>query len=77
MADHKITLHSANPCSIAFTSPPFRFIIDGTAIYIHANLVSQHSKPLERMMNGHMAEAHQGFAVLKEVDEGTFTRFAQ
>ena len=29
------------------------------------------------MMNGHMAEAQQGFAVLKEVDEGTFTRFAQ
>ena len=28
-------------------------------------------------MNGHMAEAQQGFAVLKEVDEGTFTRFAQ
>ena len=29
------------------------------------------------MINGHMAEAQQGFAVLKEVDEGTFTRFAQ
>ena len=28
-------------------------------------------------MNGHMAEAQQGFAVLNEVDEGTFTRFAQ
>ena len=28
-------------------------------------------------MNGHVAEAQQGFAVLKEVDEGTFTRFAQ
>ena len=29
------------------------------------------------MINGHMAEAQQGFAVLKEVDEGTFLRFAQ
>ena len=28
-------------------------------------------------MNGHMAEAQQGFAVLKEVDKDTFTRFAQ
>ncbi|KAM0805424.1 hypothetical protein BDR22DRAFT_884955 [Usnea florida] len=63
--------------SNVFTSPLFKFIVDGTAIYLHASLVSQHSKPLERMMNGHMAEAQQGFAVLKEVDEGTFTRFAQ
>lgn len=29
------------------------------------------------MINGHMVEAQQGFAVLKEVDVGTFTRFAQ
>ena len=29
------------------------------------------------MINGHLIEAQQGFAVLKEVDEGTFTRFAQ
>ena len=60
-----------------FTSPPFKFIIDGTPIYIHASLISQYSKPLERMINGHMAEAQQGFAVLKEVDEGTFIRFVQ
>ena len=29
------------------------------------------------MINGHLIEAQQGFAVLKEVDKGTFTRFAQ
>ena len=29
------------------------------------------------MINGHMAEAQQGFAVLKEVDEDTFIRFVQ
>ena len=60
-----------------FTSPPFKFIVDDTPIYIHASLISQHSKPLERMINGHMAEAQQGFAVLKEVDEDTFIRFVK
>lgn len=29
------------------------------------------------MINGHMAEAQQGFAVLQEVDEATFSRFVQ
>lgn len=29
------------------------------------------------MINGNLIEAQQGFAVLKEVDEGTFTRFAE
>lgn len=29
------------------------------------------------MISGHMAEAQQGFAVLKEVDEATFVRFAR
>ena len=29
------------------------------------------------MINGHMSEAQEGFAELKEVDEGTFVRFIQ
>lgn len=68
---------SNNGESNFFISPPFKFIVGGTSFYIHASIISQHSKPLERMINGHMAEAHQGFAVLKDVDEGTFIRFAQ
>ena len=67
----------ANSGSSLFTSPPFKFIVDDTPIYIHASLIAQHSKPLERMINGGMAEAQQGFAVLREVDEGTFIRFVQ
>lgn len=56
---------------------PFKFIIDGHPLYIHAGLVSLHSKPLDRLMNGHMAEAQQGFAVLEDVDAETFARFIQ
>ncbi len=39
--------------------------------------MSLHSKPLDRLMNGHMAEAHNGSAVLEDVDPDTFVRFAQ
>ena len=60
-----------------YTSAPFKFIIDGKPLYIHAELVSQNSKPLDRMINGYMSEAQEGFAVIKDVDEGTFVRFIQ
>ncbi|KAL8760305.1 MAG: hypothetical protein Q9199_000087 [Rusavskia elegans] len=60
-----------------YTSPPFKFIVEGQSFYLHAALVSQHSRPLDRMMNGDMSEAQKGYAVLKEVDEDTFGRFAE
>ena len=60
-----------------YTSAPFKFIIDGNHLYIHAELVSRHSKPLDRMINGYMSEAQKGFAIIKDVDEGTFVRFIQ
>ena len=60
-----------------YTSAPFKFIIDGKPLYIHAELVSQNSKPLDRMINGYMSEAQEGFAIIKDVDEGTFVRFIQ
>lgn len=60
-----------------YASAPFKFIVDGNALYIHAELVSQNSKPLDRMINGHMSEAREGFAVIEDVDEGTFVRFIQ
>ena len=34
-----------------------------------------HSKPLDRMINGGMLESQQGYAVLEDVDQGTFARF--
>ena len=39
--------------------------------------MSQYSKPLDSMINGDMAEAQKGFAVLEEVDQGTFNRFIE
>jgi hypothetical protein len=60
-----------------YASTPFKFLVCGNAYYIHADLASHHSHPLDRMINGQMAEAQQGFAVLKDVDEGTFRRFVE
>ena len=67
----------AHDRSSIYASAPFKFIIDGNPLYIHAELVSRHSKPLDRMINGYMSEAQKGFAVIKDVDEGTFVRFIQ
>lgn len=63
-------------CSV-YASVPFKFIVEGEPLYIHTNLVSLHSKPLDRMMNGHMAEAQKGFAILEDVDKDTFVRFIE
>ncbi|KAL9636524.1 MAG: hypothetical protein Q9204_002229 [Flavoplaca sp. TL-2023a] len=60
-----------------YTSPPFKFIVEGTAFYLHAALVSHYSKPLDRMMNGEMSEAQKGYATLADIEEGTFGRFAE
>lgn len=60
-----------------YTSTPFKFVVNGNPYYIHAQLVSRHSDPLDRMINGQMAEAQKGFAILEEVDEGTFERFME
>ena len=58
-----------------FASKPFTFIVQGTPLYVHAALVADCSAPLDRMINGHLSEASQGFALLNDVDEGTFVRF--
>ncbi len=60
-----------------YASTPFKFVVCGSPYYIHADLASQHSYPLNRMINGQMAEAQQGFAVLEDVDEATFRRFVE
>ncbi|KAG8527780.1 uncharacterized protein KY384_007934 [Bacidia gigantensis] len=60
-----------------FLSKPFTFIIRGKPFYVHASLVSACSAPLSCMISGPHKEAHQGFAILEEVTEDTFTRFVR
>ncbi|KAL8858394.1 MAG: hypothetical protein Q9178_005075 [Gyalolechia marmorata] len=68
---------SSTKASEVYTSTPFKFVVEGNAFYLHAALVSRHSRPLDRMMNGDMSEAQKGYAVLEDVDEGTFGRFTE
>lgn len=65
-----------NSCSI-YASTPFKFAVDGSPYHIHAGLVSHLSHPLDRMINGPMAEAQKGYAVLEDVEKGTFERFME
>ena len=44
---------------------------------IHSELISSQSNVLDRMMNGTFIEAQQGRAVLRDVDENTFTAVAE
>lgn len=67
----------ASQSKSVYASAPFKFVVDGEPLYIHTDLVSFHSKPLDRMINGPMAEGQQGFATLEDVDEGTFVRFIE
>lgn len=67
-------------CSLFFsiyTSAPFKFIVGNSSYFIHADLVSRHSAPLDRMINGRMLEAQNGFAKLESVDGGTMERFIE
>ena len=52
-------------------------MVEGEPLYIHSDLVSLHSKPLDRMIHAPMAEAQKGFATLEDLDEGTFVRFIE
>ena len=58
-----------------FASSPFKFVVDGNHLYIHAGLIALHSEPLNRMISGPMSKAQQGYAELQDVDKGTFIRF--
>ena len=60
-----------------YESTPFKFIVEGTAFYLHAGLVSHRSRPLDRMINGDLSEVQKGYAVLEGVEESTFARFAE
>ena len=63
-------------CSV-YGSIPFKFIAVGKPFYVHAELVSLQSKPLDRMMNNGMAESCGGVAELKNVDQGTLAGFIE
>lgn len=68
---------AAQSRSSVYASAPFKFIVQGEPLYIHSDLVSLHSKPLDRMIHAPVAEAQKGFATLGFVDEGTFVRFIE
>jgi hypothetical protein len=60
-------------------SRPFRFLIgpDKKTVYVHTELVVQHSSALAALVSGRMAEAKESCAFLEDVDEGTFVRFVE
>jgi hypothetical protein len=62
-----------------FTSKLHTFLIgeNGEAITAHAEVIAKHSKGLDALINGKMAEASSGVTVLKDVLEDTFVRFCQ
>ena len=60
-----------------YYSKPCEFIVGNETVYVHAELITQCSKPLDKMINGPMTEAQQGKVTLENVDLGTFLRFVQ
>jgi hypothetical protein len=67
------------PYSRAFTSKLHTFLIgkNKKTISVHAEIVSQQSKGLDRLINGKMAEASSGVTEFEDVLEDTFIRFCQ
>ena len=57
------------------TSTIFSFKIEERQFQAHSALMSAHSKPLDRMMNGPMQESEQGFATIEDRSDATFARF--
>ena len=60
-----------------YSSTPFKFCIEDRTFYIHADLASLLSKPLERLMKGQMKEAGEGIAKLDGLAPDTFQRFIE
>ncbi|KAI1638676.1 hypothetical protein F4809DRAFT_240424 [Biscogniauxia mediterranea] len=60
-------------------SRPFRIIVgaDKKEFMIHADLLSNLSKPLGALVNNQMKESNTGVAEWPEVEEETFVRFCQ
>ncbi|KAI9886656.1 MAG: uracil DNA glycosylase [Watsoniomyces obsoletus] len=69
----------AIPYESIIASQTFRFLVgkEKKAFTIHTALLAHHSDPLNALVNGPMSEAKDGCALLKDVDEDTFVRFAE
>ncbi|KAL2418236.1 hypothetical protein ABEF95_005767 [Exophiala dermatitidis] len=64
----------------SFTSShPFRFVVgpEQTSIYVHSELVKQHSETLAALVGGCMSEAEERCAYIEDIDEATFNRFVE
>lgn len=85
LAPVSVLLHSSTKSKMALsfesiiTSTPFKFLVghERKLLTVHAALIAHHSKPLGVLVRGPMLEANQGFAVLEDIEEGTFIRFSQ
>ncbi|KAI5926235.1 hypothetical protein F4810DRAFT_707847 [Camillea tinctor] len=67
------------PYNQIMASRPFRVLVGDRKkeFTIHADLLSNMSKPLEALVNNKMKESNEGVAEWPEVDEETFVRFSQ
>ncbi len=66
----------ALPASL-YSSPPFKFIVEGAEFYIHLGLIANASRPFKELTTGNMKEAQELKASIEEVDQETFDRFSQ
>lgn len=60
-------------------SHPFRFLVgpEKASIYVHSDLVEQHSRTLGALVSGGMTEAAERCAYLEDIDETTFIQFVE
>ena len=63
-------------CSV-YASAPVKFNVHGETFYIHADLISLHSKPLDRLISSPTPEALMRFANLEDVDQETVVCFIE
>ncbi|KAK3942888.1 hypothetical protein QBC46DRAFT_339140 [Diplogelasinospora grovesii] len=60
-----------------FQSPPFKFVVGEARkeFWLHKDLISKLSKPLNALINGPWREAREGSVEWDDIDEETFRRF--
>ncbi|KAG8530633.1 uncharacterized protein KY384_004671 [Bacidia gigantensis] len=62
---------------LPYSSPPFEFVVENEAFFLHQTLVAQTSAPLNALINIDMKEKDEGQAALPGVEAATFRRFCQ
>ncbi|KAG6997773.1 hypothetical protein G7Y79_00038g075320 [Physcia stellaris] len=75
--DSKAHSHASRDKDDAFSSPPYKFVVEGKAFYVHEHLIAQNSKPLAKMMQSSTLEGKEDSAVLEDVNQETFRRFVE